>query len=83
MKYLCLAYEEEKKLSALSQSEWERPQERALAYVEALLAERSLDRHARTPKRSDRQHRAGSKRQAVGDRRPPSPRPRSSWAGSS
>jgi hypothetical protein len=26
MKYLCLAYEEEKKLNALSQSEWERPQ---------------------------------------------------------
>ena len=70
MKYLCLAYEEEKKLNALSQSEWERPQERDPGLCRGPAEERSLDRHARTPKRSDRQHRAGSKRQAVGDRRP-------------
>jgi hypothetical protein len=36
MKYLCLAYEEEKKLNALSQSEWDALGSETLAYVEAL-----------------------------------------------
>src|SRR5688500_6606695 len=36
MKYLCLAYEEEKKLNALSQSEWDALRSETLAYVEAL-----------------------------------------------
>ncbi|MGH7429392.1 MAG: YciI family protein [Candidatus Methylomirabilaceae bacterium] len=36
MKYLCLAYEEEKKLNALSQSEWDGLRSETLAYVEAL-----------------------------------------------
>jgi len=36
MKYLCLAYEEEKKLNALSESEWAALREETLAYVEEL-----------------------------------------------
>ncbi len=36
MKYLCLAYEEEKKLNALSRSEWEALRGETLAYVEDL-----------------------------------------------
>jgi hypothetical protein len=60
MKYLCLAYEEEKKLNALSQSEWD-----ALGNGDS-----GLCRGPAEERRSDRQHGAGSKRQAVGDRRP-------------
>lgn len=36
MKYLCLAYEEEKKLNDLSRSEWDVLRGETLAYVEAL-----------------------------------------------
>lgn len=36
MKFLCLAYEEEQKLNALSQSEWHALREETLAYVEKL-----------------------------------------------
>jgi hypothetical protein len=36
MKYLCLAYEEEDKLNALSRSEWDSLREETLAYVGAL-----------------------------------------------
>lgn len=36
MKYLCLAYEEESKLNALSQSEWDILRRETLAYVEEL-----------------------------------------------
>jgi hypothetical protein len=36
MKYLCLAYEEEKTLNALSASEWDALRTETLAYVEAL-----------------------------------------------
>ncbi len=36
MKYLCLAYEEEEKLSRLSPSEWETLRGETLAYVEIL-----------------------------------------------
>jgi hypothetical protein len=36
MKYLCLAYEEEKKLNALSKSKWDALRSETLAYVEEL-----------------------------------------------
>ncbi len=36
MKYLCLAYEEERMLNALSQSEWDVLRKETLAYVEEL-----------------------------------------------
>jgi hypothetical protein len=36
MKYLCLAYEEEKKLNALSKNEWGALRDETLAYVEEL-----------------------------------------------
>jgi len=36
MKYLCLAYEEESKLNALSQSEWGKLRNETLTYVEEL-----------------------------------------------
>lgn len=36
MRYLCLAYEEEQKLNALSRSEWEALRQETLDYVEAL-----------------------------------------------
>lgn len=36
MKYLCLAYEEEHKLNALSSSEWDAVRRETLAYVEEL-----------------------------------------------
>jgi hypothetical protein len=36
MKYLCLAYEEESKLNALSRSEWDSLRRETLAYVEEL-----------------------------------------------
>jgi len=36
MKYLCLAYEEEEKLSALSKSEWDALRNETLAYLEEL-----------------------------------------------
>jgi hypothetical protein len=36
MKYLCLAYEEEEKLNALSSSEWDALRRETLAYVEEL-----------------------------------------------
>ena len=38
MKYLCLAYEEEEKLNALSPSEWDALRKETLAYVEDLRA---------------------------------------------
>ena len=41
MKYLCLAYEEESKLNALSKSEWDILRSEKLAYLEEL---RSSDR---------------------------------------
>lgn len=36
MKFLCLAYEEEAKLNALSRSEWDALREETLSYVEAI-----------------------------------------------
>ena len=36
MKYLCLAYEEESKLNALSKSEWDSLRDETLAYVDEL-----------------------------------------------
>lgn len=36
MKFLCLAYEEERKLSELTQPEWNRLRDETLAYVEVL-----------------------------------------------
>jgi len=36
MKYLCLAYEEEQKLNALSESEWHALRDETLVYVEEL-----------------------------------------------
>jgi hypothetical protein len=36
MKYLCLAYEEEKKLGSLSRSEWDALRSETLAYVDSL-----------------------------------------------
>ncbi len=36
MKYLCLAYEEERKLNALSKSEWDSLREETLTYVDEL-----------------------------------------------
>jgi len=36
MKYLCLAYEEEQKLNALSESDWHALRDETLAYVEDL-----------------------------------------------
>lgn len=42
MKYLCLAYEEEGKLNALSQNEWKALREETLAYVEKLRREGTL-----------------------------------------
>jgi hypothetical protein len=36
MKYLCIAYEEERKLNELSQSEWQALRQETLDYVEAL-----------------------------------------------
>lgn len=36
MKYLCLAYEEEAKLNALSRAEWDALREETLAYVDTL-----------------------------------------------
>ena len=36
MKYLCLAYEEERKLNALSESEWHALRDETLSYVEDL-----------------------------------------------
>jgi hypothetical protein len=36
MKYLCLAYEEERKLNALSESEWQALRQETLSYVETL-----------------------------------------------
>jgi hypothetical protein len=38
MKFLCLAYEEEQKLDALSESEWHTLRQETLDYVEALRA---------------------------------------------
>jgi len=37
MKYLCLAYEEEEKLNALSKAEWDALRNETLTYVEQLL----------------------------------------------
>src|SRR5262245_60216095 len=42
MKYLCLAYEEEKKLNDLSRDEWNALRIETLAYVEALRRSRHL-----------------------------------------
>lgn len=42
MKYLCLAYEEEEKLNALSGSEWEALREETLNYVDELAKNRYL-----------------------------------------
>ena len=36
MKYICLAYEEEKKLSSLSKSEWDALRDETLSYLEEL-----------------------------------------------
>ena len=42
MKYLCLAYEEESKLNALSRSEWDVLRKETLDYVEELRSEGKL-----------------------------------------
>jgi hypothetical protein len=42
MKFLCLAYEEEAKLNALSQSEWQALRQETLEYVETLRAKGQL-----------------------------------------
>lgn len=42
MKYLCLAYEEERTLDALSQEEWEALRKETLDYVEELRRSRRL-----------------------------------------
>ena len=42
MRYLCLAYEEESKLNALSQNEWNVLREETLAYVEKLRRDGTL-----------------------------------------
>ena len=42
MKFLCLAYEEEANLNALSQSEWQALRQETLDYVEALRAKGQL-----------------------------------------
>jgi hypothetical protein len=42
MKYLCLAYEEEWKLNALSQQEWDALRNETMAYVEELGKRRHL-----------------------------------------
>ena len=42
MKYLCLAYEEEEKLNALSKSEWDALRGETLAYVEDLRKSGSM-----------------------------------------
>ena len=42
MKYLCLAYEEEEKLNALSKSDWDALRRETLAYVEELQKKRCL-----------------------------------------
>ena len=42
MKFMCLAYEEEEKLNALSPSEWAALRDETIAYVEALRASGSL-----------------------------------------
>lgn len=42
MKYLCLAYEEEAKLNALSQPAWQELRKETLDYVEALRAKGQL-----------------------------------------
>ena len=42
MKYLCLAYEEEAKLNALSRSEWDTLRDETLAYVETLRESHQL-----------------------------------------
>ena len=42
MKFMCLAYEDEEKLDALSPSEWAALRDETIAYVEALRASGSL-----------------------------------------
>ena|SRR5436190_964534 len=42
MKYLCLAYEEEQKLNALSKAEWDALRNETLAYVEQLAKKGTL-----------------------------------------
>ena len=42
MKFMCLAYEDEEKLNALSPSEWAALRDETIAYVEALRASGSL-----------------------------------------
>jgi hypothetical protein len=42
MKYLCIAYEEERKLGELSEREWQALRKETLDYIEALRKERRL-----------------------------------------
>jgi hypothetical protein len=42
MKYICLAYEEERKLNALTKSEWDSLREETLSYVEELQRKGTL-----------------------------------------
>jgi len=42
LKFMCLAYEEEEKLNALSRSEWAALRDETIAYVEVLRASGSL-----------------------------------------
>ena len=46
MKYLCLAYEEESKLNALSKSEWDSLRDETLAYVDELRSSGCLFRQS-------------------------------------
>jgi hypothetical protein len=56
MKYLCLAYEEEEKLNALSKSEWDELRNETLTYLEELQKRGYVIAAQALQKRSSRYH---------------------------
>jgi hypothetical protein len=69
MKYLLLAYHEEKKWGALSKSKQDAIMSECCPYDEALPEERSLDRHGGPPADSDGHDHAGPERHGPHHRR--------------
>jgi hypothetical protein len=61
MKYLCMAYEEERKLNELSESEWHALRKETLDYVESLRTSGRLIDHAPAAERHHGVHGARSK----------------------
>jgi len=82
VKYLCMAYEEEKRLNDLTRAEWDALRRETLGYVEILKKSGHLILTTRSRARAP-PRRCGFAAASGPFWTVPTPRRRSSWAGSS